>query len=87
MNRYAIENLFGIEGLNIAWYGLIIACGMALGFAFASFLWFCCLAIAVHVLGSKINSRVLTWLNRICGVVIVLYSIKLLVNLAQKLFS
>ena len=33
MNRYAIENLFGIEGLNIAWYGLIIACGMVLGFA------------------------------------------------------
>ena len=24
MNRYAIENLFGIEELNIAWYGLII---------------------------------------------------------------
>lgn len=33
MNRYAIENLFGIEGLNIAWYGIIIACGMVLGFA------------------------------------------------------
>lgn len=35
MNRYAIEKLFGIEGLNIAWYGLIIACGMVLGFALA----------------------------------------------------
>ena len=35
MNRYAIENHFGIEGLNIAWYGLIIACGMVLGFALA----------------------------------------------------
>ena len=35
MNRYAIENLFGIEGLNIAWYGIIIACGMVLGFALA----------------------------------------------------
>ena len=33
MNRYAIENLFGMEGLNIAWYRLIIACGMVLGFA------------------------------------------------------
>lgn len=33
MKRYAIENLFGIEGLNIAWYGLIIVCGMVLGFA------------------------------------------------------
>jgi len=26
LNRYAIENLFGIEGLNIAWYGIIISC-------------------------------------------------------------
>ena len=24
MNHYAVENLFGIEGLNIAWYGIII---------------------------------------------------------------
>lgn len=31
MNRFAFENLFGIEGLNIAWYGVIISCGMLLG--------------------------------------------------------
>lgn len=31
MNRYLIENLFGIEGWNIAWYGVIIAIGMVLG--------------------------------------------------------
>lgn len=55
------------------------------GFASASFFWFNCLAVLVHILGSKINSRVLTWLNRICGVVIILYGIKLLVNLI-KLF-
>lgn len=53
------------------------------GFASASFLWFGCLAIVVHALGSKINSIVLTWLNRICGVVIIIYGIKLLCNLAQ----
>lgn len=53
------------------------------GFASASFLWFGFLAIVVHALGSKINSVVLTWLNRICGVVIILYGIKLLCNLAQ----
>ena len=35
MYRYAIESLFGIEGLNITWYGIIIACGMVLGFALA----------------------------------------------------
>lgn len=54
-----------------------------IGFASASFIWFSCLAIAVHILGSKINSRILTWLNRICGVVIILYGIKLIVNLVQ----
>ena len=27
MNQYAIESLFGMEGLNIAWYGIIIVCG------------------------------------------------------------
>lgn len=53
------------------------------GFASASLIWFSCLAMAVHMLGSKINSRVLTWLNRICGAVIILYGIKLLWNLAQ----
>lgn len=58
-----------------------------IGFASASFIWFSCLAIAVHILGSKINSRVLTWLNRICGVVIILYGIKLLVNLVQMLLK
>ncbi len=31
MNRFAVENLFGIQGLNIAWYGVIIASGMMLG--------------------------------------------------------
>ena len=32
MNHDAVENLFGIEGLNIAWYGIIITFGMILGF-------------------------------------------------------
>jgi phosphatidylglycerol:prolipoprotein diacylglycerol transferase len=27
----AVRNLFGIQGLNIAWYGIIIACGIVLG--------------------------------------------------------
>lgn len=55
------------------------------GFASASFLWFNGLAFAVHLLGSRINSQVLTWLNRICGAVIVLYGLKLLGNLIQLL--
>ena len=35
MGRYAIENLFGIEGLNVAWYGVIIGIGFLLGVALA----------------------------------------------------
>ncbi len=31
MNRLAVKDLFGIHGLNIAWYGVIIACGLLLG--------------------------------------------------------
>ncbi|WP_312699264.1 prolipoprotein diacylglyceryl transferase [Sedimentibacter sp.] len=31
MNRFVFENLFGIEGFNIAWYGVIIASGLFLG--------------------------------------------------------
>lgn len=33
------------------------------GFASASFIWFSCLAIVVHALGSTINSHVLTWVK------------------------
>lgn len=35
MEKYAIKNLFGIEGLNIAWYGVIIAVGVLLSLAMA----------------------------------------------------
>jgi len=31
MDRFAVLNLFGIQGLNIAWYGVIIASGLVLG--------------------------------------------------------
>lgn len=31
MDRFAVLNLFGIQGLNIAWYGIIIASGLVLG--------------------------------------------------------
>lgn len=35
MDKYVIRNLFGVEGWNIAWYGVIIAGGMLLGLALA----------------------------------------------------
>ena len=53
------------------------------GFATASFAWFNALAFASNRLGSRIKIRVITWVNRICGVVIVLYGVKLLSALVQ----
>ena len=34
-------------------------------------------------LGGKINERALTWVNRICGILITLYGLKLLGTLVQ----
>ena len=53
----------------------------------ASFIWFNGLAIASNLLGAKINTRVLTWLNRLCGVVIICYGTKLLFDLARMIFG
>ena len=41
------------------------------------------LALISNCLGGKINTRVLTWVNRICGIVITLYGLKLLSTLVQ----
>ena len=30
-SKYFAQNLFGIKGLNIAWYGVIIGCGILIG--------------------------------------------------------
>ncbi|MEG0784174.1 MAG: prolipoprotein diacylglyceryl transferase [Christensenella sp.] len=35
IDRIAIHNLFGISGLDIAWYGILIACGIVAGVALA----------------------------------------------------
>ena len=53
------------------------------GFTTASFVWFNALALVSNRLGSKINACALTWVNRICGVVITLYGLKLLSTLVQ----
>ena len=37
MNRFAVENLFGIKGFNITWYGVIIAIGMVMGIFLATY--------------------------------------------------
>lgn len=37
VDKIAIHNLFGIEGLDVAWYGIIIASGIVLGVVVAVF--------------------------------------------------
>lgn len=37
LQPYMIKNLFGIEGWNIAWYGVIIGTGLLFGIALASY--------------------------------------------------
>lgn len=41
------------------------------------------LALISNRLGGKINARAFTWVNRICGIVITLYGLKLLSTLVQ----
>jgi phosphatidylglycerol:prolipoprotein diacylglycerol transferase len=73
MNRFAVTNLFGIEGLNIAWYGVIIASGMVLGVLLASLraknrgyksdviLDFVLLAIPLAVIGARLYYVAFEW--------------------------
>lgn len=73
MNRFAVTNLFGIEGLNIAWYGVIIASGMVLGLLLASLraknrgyhpdviLDFVLLAIPLAVIGARLYYVAFEW--------------------------
>ena len=53
------------------------------GFASASLLWFNFLGTLVSLVGSKINETVLTILNKVCGVVIIFYGLKLAHNFCQ----
>ncbi len=53
------------------------------GFASASVIWFSALATVVSLVGSRVNEKVLTVINRICGAVIVFYGLKLLYDFAR----
>ena len=73
MNRFLVENCFGIEGLNIAWYGVIICAGMALGIALAWFrakkmgvnpdfvFDFCLLTLPLAVIGARLYFVAFRW--------------------------
>ena len=73
MDRFAVVNLFGIQGLNIAWYGVIIASGMMLGILLASLrarkrgwssdlvLDFILLAVPLAVIGARAYYVAFEW--------------------------
>ena len=75
MNRFAVQNLFGIPGLNIAWYGVIIACGLLLGISLAVtraknrgwksdlVLDFILLAVPLAVVGARLYYVAFEWEN------------------------
>lgn len=51
----------------------------------ASCLWFTGLALAVSLLGSKFTPRIMNAINKICGVIIIFYGLKLLWHFAELL--
>ena len=53
------------------------------GFASASLLWFNFLGTLVSLVGSKINEKVLTILNKVCGVVIIFLGLRLVYNFCK----
>lgn len=73
MNRFAVVNLFGIQGLNIAWYGVIIASGLILGLVLASYrarkrgwssdlvLDFILLAVPLAIIGARTYYVAFEW--------------------------
>ena len=73
MDRFAVLNLFGIQGLNIAWYGVIIASGLVLGLILGSLrarrrgwssdllLDFILLAVPLAIIGARAYSVAFEW--------------------------
>lgn len=55
------------------------------GVTSASCLWFTGVTLLISVFSSKFNSRVMRWINVVCGVVILFYGGKLLVSFFQML--
>lgn len=56
-----------------------------LGVASASFTWFLGITALINLFSARFSDRVLLWINRICGAVIIFYGLKLLWNFIQML--
>ncbi|WP_349763791.1 LysE family transporter [Fusobacterium sp. SYSU M8D902] len=56
-----------------------------IGVMSASATWFLGLTLFLSIFKSKFTDNILTWINRVCGVVIVLYGIKLLYSFIEMI--
>lgn len=73
--QYFITDLFGIDGFNIAWYGVIIAIGMIIGLLFACknakrqgikeelIVDFVLFALPISIIGARIYYVIFEWDN------------------------
>lgn len=52
-----------------------------LGFCLASFLWFSSLTTVVSLFKTRIDNKLIKWINIICGVIIIFFGIKLAISL------
>lgn len=55
-----------------------------LGVALASFTWFTGLSLFISLFSRHFNSKVLGWINRVSGAVVVFYGLKLLLHFFQS---
>ena len=58
-----------------------------IGVAFASCCWFLVIVTVISLFSAKITDKVLRIINIICGIIIIVYGIKLGVNFVQMLFE
>lgn len=58
-----------------------------LGFTSASALWFLGITTIISVFSARFNDKILTWINRICGAVIIFYGIKLFITFLQMVLG
>lgn len=56
-----------------------------LGSASASCLWFFGITLLISIFRSRLSDRLLLWINRICGGVMIFYGVRLLISLFEML--
>lgn len=79
-----------IDGsLLLGGYQAYIPKGMSiyfiLGFCSASFLWFTTLSTIVSIFHTKINNKMIKWINVICGIIIIIFGARLGISFFKKI--